>query len=136
MKPLNEYPTPETDALKDKHGNVMTFNELLRLAKDQTVLCANLEQRLAAKTDELDGVRDYADSLGGKVITALREREDIKKDHQILAGRLAACRDYLMEIKNRAQDKTIELHPDNDAKGCVDDVMEWAEKALELTKPL
>jgi DNA gyrase/topoisomerase IV subunit A len=38
------------------------------------------------------------------------------------------------EIRKRAQDITIMLHPDNDAKGCVDDCWEWSEQALAAVK--
>ncbi len=41
--------------------------------------------------------------------------------------RLAAA---LQDIKDRVLDETVRLHPDADAKGCVDDCLEWAESAL------
>lgn len=44
-----------------------------------------------------------------------------------LAERLA---DTLKDCKNRAMDKSIETHPDEHAKGCIDDIWEWAEEAL------
>jgi hypothetical protein len=40
----------------------------------------------------------------------------------------------LEDIRARCQDKTIEMHPDSDAKGCVDDCLEWSEQALAAVK--
>jgi hypothetical protein len=52
-----------------------------------------------------------------------------KADEQL--DRLA---DALRDIRNRALDETIGLHPDADAKGCVDDCLEWSESALAAVK--
>ena len=52
-----------------------------------------------------------------------------------LERRLAACREALDEIRGRALDETIWMHPDDRAKGCVDDILEWSEQALNLTEP-
>jgi hypothetical protein len=52
-----------------------------------------------------------------------------------LEQRLAACRDALQQIRDRAMDKSIETHPDSDCKGCIDDVWEWSEQTLTLTAP-
>lgn len=43
------------------------------------------------------------------------------------ADRLA---ETLKDCKNRAMDKSIETHPDEHTKGCIDDIWEWAEEAL------
>jgi hypothetical protein len=52
-----------------------------------------------------------------------------------LEQRLAACRDALEQIRDRAMDKSIDTHPDSDCKGCIDDVWEWSEQTLTLTAP-
>jgi hypothetical protein len=46
---------------------------------------------------------------------------------QALAEGLAVA---LTDCKNRAMDKSIETHADDNAKGCVDDIWEWSEQAL------
>ena len=43
-------------------------------------------------------------------------------------------RSVLVDIRNRTTDATIMLHPDADAKGCVDDCLEWSESALSAVK--
>ena len=48
-----------------------------------------------------------------------------------LADRLAQT---LRDIEGRCGDTTIMLHPDADAKGCVDDCWEWSEQALATWK--
>jgi len=54
------------------------------------------------------------------------------------AEKLEQQRDRLAEdmeyIRATCQDKTIELHPDATAKGCVDECLECAEKALAAVK--
>jgi hypothetical protein len=45
----------------------------------------------------------------------------------VLLDRLATA---LKDCKSRAMDKSIETHADDHAKGCVDDIWEWAESAL------
>lgn len=44
-----------------------------------------------------------------------------------LADKMA---ETLKDCKNRAQDKSIETHPDEHTKGCIDDIWEWTEEAL------
>jgi len=57
---------------------------------------------------------------------------------RIANARLIATAPDMLEtleaIRDRAMDKTIELHPDSDAKGCVDDVLEWAESAIRKAR--
>ena len=48
-------------------------------------------------------------------------------DARVQRDRLAEA---LRGIKDRCTDETIKLHPDADAKGCVDDCLEWSEQAL------
>lgn len=53
------------------------------------------------------------------------ERQLAERDEQIAEARTA-----LEDIKGRCSDMSITLHPDADAKGCVDDCWEWSEQAL------
>jgi hypothetical protein len=55
----------------------------------------------------------------------LRKKAEEQRDRLAVAMR---------DIRNRALDETIGLHPDADAKGCVDDCLEWAESALAALK--
>ena len=111
--------TPRTDA------------ELLRILNDDTIDLNNEVDRMADFARQLE--RDIA-----KLIERLRERteshlhasaRDVQTIQQqsVLLDRLATA---LKDCKSRAMDKSIETHADDHAKGCVDDIWEWAESAL------
>jgi chromosome segregation ATPase len=79
-----------------------------------------LKRELAEAREEIDewfAVFQFASKCAG----------DMRKQRDRLAT-------VLRDIKNRALDETVRLHPDADAKGCVDDCLEWAESALTELK--
>lgn len=76
--------------------------------------------RIIACVNALSGVPDPAEF----VRQAMEMRETMKD-----------VRELLQYCVNRALDKTIEMQPDDSAKGCVDDVIDWAESALTKLKP-
>jgi hypothetical protein len=79
--------------------------------------------------DEMRKCRHECQKCGGfwvapeRLEDALRQLAEVRDQRDRLA-------ETLRDIRDRAQDETIRLHPDADAKGCVDDCMEWAESAL------
>ena len=79
------------------------------------------------------------------ICRALGERNDARARSSKLADDLRAClaseraladrlAETLKDIEGRCGDTTITLHPDADAKGCVDDCWEWSEQALAAWK--
>jgi chromosome segregation ATPase len=89
------------------------------------------EAGLLAEIDQLKRERDNAETdrrqAETDTIRALHERNEARGQRDRLAT-------VLRDIKNRALDETVRLHPDADAKGCVDDCLEWAESALAALK--
>ena len=73
-----------------------------------------------------DFTQSHLHASARNVQTIQRQAVDLAK-WQTMAELLKTA---LTDCKNRAMDKTIEMHPDDNAKGCVDDVLEWAETAL------
>jgi predicted house-cleaning noncanonical NTP pyrophosphatase (MazG superfamily) len=68
-------------------------------------------------------------------VNAEDEADKFLRDH--VPSKLAAMTDLadrlaeaLKNCKDRAMDKSIETHPDEHTKGCIDDIWEWAENAL------
>lgn len=81
---------------------------------------AMIERQLAEARDEIARINKSLNNASAIYDAACEQRD-----------RLAEA---LRDIKDRAQDATIVLHPDSDAKGCVDDVLEWSEQALAAVK--
>ena len=50
---MNHIPTPETDSVRNKSGNVTQFADLLKFSKSQTLLCEDLERRLTIAREAL-----------------------------------------------------------------------------------
>jgi septal ring factor EnvC (AmiA/AmiB activator) len=93
-----------------------------------------LERELAEARSEIDQLKRESDNAESDrrqaeadTIRALHERNEARGQRDRLAT-------VLRDIKNRALDETVRLHPDADAKGCVDDCLEWAESALAALK--
>lgn len=112
-----------------------------------------LERQLAEARDNEAAMRRIASAcqcpskdadiaiLKGQLAEAIKQRNAYRYVGQTkvteMAHRIATVeqqRDTLAEalrdIKDRCSDSTIMLHPDADAKGCVDDCLEWSEAAL------
>lgn len=80
-----------------------------------------------------------------KIKSTLIERPDLEdraSKIQKLIEENAAMREAIMEahdlIKDcsaRASDTTITMHPDDHAKGCIDDIWEWSDAALAKLQP-
>lgn len=150
---LHEEPsdTPRTDEAafvagppNDRHDVVtVVFAEQLEreLAASQAGQANALELLREIRDDEVNA-QDEADKF-------LRDNQPSKlSEWQAEAARLSAEREHnanlagmwqalaeglagaLKDCKNRAMDKSIETHADDHAKGCVDDIWEWAESAL------
>lgn len=68
------------------------------------------------------------------VSTIMESHEQL--EHALAAERALADRlaDALSDIQAKCCDTSIALHPDADAKGCVDDCWEWSEQALTAWK--
>ena len=93
--------TPKTDA------------EVLRILNDDSIFL----------NAEIDRMADFARQLERELAASQAGRAK----WQALAEGLAVA---LKDCKNRAMDKSIETHADDNAKGCVDDIWEWSEAAL------
>jgi septal ring factor EnvC (AmiA/AmiB activator) len=140
---MKDRPTPRTDAAANE-----SIVKVYETAKD-------LERELAEARSEIDQLkreRDNAETdrrqAEADAIRALHERNEARAWSSKLAdladdlrADLAEAREQrdrlaatLRDIKDRALDETVRLHPDADAKGCVDDCLEWAESALAALK--
>jgi F0F1-type ATP synthase membrane subunit b/b' len=143
--------TPRTDAyIGDQDGTYMTEGEIAvcdfarQLERElaacqagQAELLARLEDRtqshLVASARDVQTIQQQAVDLAKWQAEAARlsaEREhnaNMAGMWQALAEGLAVA---LKDCKNRAMDKSIETHADDNAKGCVDDIWEWSEAAL------
>lgn len=62
------------------------------------------------------------------------ELERVERELAVSREQIELFRSVLVDIRNRTTDATIMLHPDADAKGCVDDCLEWSESALSAVK--
>jgi septal ring factor EnvC (AmiA/AmiB activator) len=80
-----------------------------------------LERELAQSQEANAGLMKSCDALELELTQATKQRD--------------ALAEALEDIRARCQDKTIELHPDSDAKGCVDNCLEWSEQALRSLTP-
>jgi hypothetical protein len=113
-------------------GTPEIINDFIKGQQTRIHHAQDLDAELAAVTDQRDELRKANEIISG------REGEWIAKAHYDLdcmkeqRDRLAEA---LEDIRARCQDKTIELHPDSDAKGCVDDCLEWSEQALQSLTP-
>ena len=136
------------------HSDVRELNE--RLTKQQSDMLDTIVQLRAELTNThsiLDGdeskiIRNakdgYPEGREARVLTLAErvkslciyaadwkrwteEKEVELTRWQSLAESLATA---LKDCKNRAMDKSIETHADDHAKGCMDDIWEWAESAL------
>jgi hypothetical protein len=83
--------------------------------------------------DALEEATEQRDRLA-KACDQYSEDEILCKLQEITAQRDRLA-EALEDIRARCKDKTIELHPDSDAKGCVDDCLEWSEQALQSLTP-
>ena len=83
--------------------------ELTKLRADNAELLSRLEERTQSH-----------------LAASARDVQTIQQQ-SVLLDRLATA---LKDCKSRAMDKSIETHADDHAKGCVDDIWEWAESAL------
>jgi chromosome segregation ATPase len=98
-----------------------------KLAHDAAIKNRDLERHLDEATKTLatsalkyvDGIHDASKQASA----AKKERDEARQQRDRLA-------EALRDIKDRCTDATIMLHPDADAKGCVDDCLEWSEQAL------
>jgi len=94
----------------------------------ETVACMRLAEAATIRAlHERNEAREEVARLQKQVDGAkhcLTAIQDAKEQRDRLA-------EALRGIKDRALDETVRLHPDADAKGCVDDCLEWAESALD-----
>ena len=108
------YPTPDgiTQLVEEAEYNRLKW-ELEESKAKHGADVAELNERLT---------QQQADMLD----TIVKLRAELTS-WQAMAERLATT---LKDCKNRAMDKSIETHADDHAKGCIDDIWEWAEQAL------
>ncbi len=126
---MSDRPTPRTDKAEyqvrlGRHRRMVVYPDFAR----------KLERELAEARSEIDQLKRESDNAESDrrqaeadTIRALHERNEARGQRDRLAT-------VLRDIKNRALDETVRLHPDADAKGCVDDCLEWAESALAALK--
>jgi hypothetical protein len=126
---VSDRPTPRTDKAEyqvrlGRHRRMVVYPDFAR----------KLERELAEARSEIDQLKRESDNAESDrrqaeadTIRALHERNEARGQRDRLAT-------VLRDIKNRALDETVRLHPDADAKGCVDDCLEWAESALAALK--
>jgi aminopeptidase N len=133
--------TPRTDAVVATL-NKSTFKLDATDCGKLHLLAVQLERELAEVTAAIhkvhptrrgslvDMVEDL-ESYRETAMNAFRLSEKELAAERALADRLA---EWLEDIEGRCSDMSITLHPDADAKGCVDDCWEWSERALAAWK--
>lgn len=108
-------------------------------AKDEAAKQFNRVQNLERQLAETRETLRKESLLASERTRLLHEEMDkthlLSQDLAELTGQRDSLRDALKDIHDRALDTTISLHPDDVAKGCVDDVLEYAEQALNSLKP-
>ena len=131
--------TPRTDALVPTQGQKQTIYHYILVLEEHA---RQLERELAAVTAAIYKIHptrrgslvDMAEDLESyreTAMNAFRLSEAELASERALADMLA---ETLKDIEGRCGDTTITLHPDADAKGCVDDCWEWSEQALAAWK--
>jgi hypothetical protein len=121
-QPLPVSDTPRTDAetWRDEMDHVdtdYTFAQSVTVSAD---FARQLERELAEAREDAANQRRLADM-------ALAHRDVIIAERDTLE-------EALQEIKDICLDKTIELHPDDNCKGVIDDLLDIAEQTLAATK--
>jgi len=121
-QPLPVSDTPRTDAetWRDEMDHVdtdYTFAQSVTVSAD---FARQLERELADAREDAANQRRLADM-------ALAHRDVIIAERDTLE-------EALQEIKDICLDKTIELHPDDNCKGVIDDLLDIAEQTLAATK--
>jgi len=94
-----------------------TFAQSVTVSAD---FARQLERELAEAREDAANQRRLADM-------ALAHRDVIIAERDTLE-------EALQEIKDICLDKTIELHPDDNCKGVIDDLLDIAEQTLAATK--
>jgi hypothetical protein len=96
---------------------------------------ADIRKNILPAIQQLKRERDEAREELARMQTMAAGVADIlaKRDAMLEAIREASV--LIADCSGRASDATLQMHANNDAKGIVDDVWLWSEKALAKLKP-
>jgi len=64
-----------------------------------------------------------------------RERDEARAELDAMREAIMEAHDLIKDCSARASDTTITMHPDDHAKGCIDDIWEWSDAALAKLQP-
>jgi hypothetical protein len=91
-------------------------------------------EALRISLEKLNEARGQRDEAKEALQSADRHNQHMLVELEVAREQRDRLAEALRGIKDRALDETVRLHPDADAKGCVDDCLEWAESALAALK--
>ena len=117
---------------KDEHDAVVAeLQKHLKDANRGAEVNSHINQSLAGQVNKLRAdnaelLQRLEERTQSHLAASARDVQTIQRQ-SVLLDRLATALD---DCKKRAMDKSIETHPDDHAKGCIDDIWEWTEAAL------